>query len=397
MSAPDRIPVVPDVLRWARESAGLDSSHAAKLVGVSESVLERWESGELQPTIKQLRRAGAKYHRPLAVLLLPLPPHDFDAMRDFRSIELSTGPAWSPRLHTEYKRALSQREVMLELLEVSPASVPSPVAFPQMSVREAPSEVGGRLRTTLDLDNTRPDWARPADALKACIHQVERLGVLVVQTQRVPASEMQGFSVAQWPFPVIALNGGDRERRRLFTLMHELAHLALNAGGLCDLHEGEGGAQRPEDRIELFCNQVAAHALMPERELLTMPAVATAAPDHHWTVDELRELSRSFGPSSEAVLLHLVGLGRATWALYWERQAEFAELYARAAEHERQRRRERPGGPSWYVVHARDLGHGYVTAVLDAFSSRAISSLDVSDYLDVRFDRLDRLAQAVLR
>lgn len=48
-------------------------------------------------------------------------------------------------------------------------------------------------------------------------------------------------------------------------------------------------------------------------------------------------------------------------------------------------------------MHARDLGQGYVTSVLDAFRSRAISSLDVSDYLDVRFDKLDKLEQAVFR
>jgi transcriptional regulator with XRE-family HTH domain len=100
MPASDRIPVIPDVLKWARESAGLDPARAAKLVGVSETTLERWETGELQPTIKQLRKAAAKYHRPLAVLLLPEPPHDFDAMRDFRRLEPMAGPVRGRRVCT---------------------------------------------------------------------------------------------------------------------------------------------------------------------------------------------------------------------------------------------------------------------------------------------------------
>jgi Zn-dependent peptidase ImmA (M78 family) len=207
---------------------------------------------------------------------------------------------------------------------------------------------------------------------------------------------MQGFSVAEWPFPIVALNGGDAERRRLFTLLHELSHLALNAAGLCDLHEVEGGPQRSEDRVEVFCNQVAASALMPKTQFLAAPLVKTAL-DHEWTLDELRQISHRFGPSSEAVLLHLVRLGRASWALYRERKVDLEKLYAEADERERQRRRERPGGPSWYVVHARDLGHGYVVSVLDAYRTRAISSLDVSDYLDVRFDKLDKLERAVFR
>lgn len=397
MPASDRIPAIPSVLRWARESAGLDETRAARLVGISEATLVRWESGETQPTIKQLRRAAAKYHRPLAVLLLPDPPKDFDAMRDFRRLEPMAGPSWTPRLHAEYKRALSQREVMLELAEVSPASVPTAVDLPAIRLDEDPERAANRLRSTLGLDAFESEWANPRDALRAGIHSAEQIGVLVVQTQRIRSSEMQGFSVAQWPFPVVALNGGDAERRRLFTLMHELGHLAVRAGGLCDLHEESEDPERAEDRIELFCNQVAASALMPAAELLATPVVADARPGHGWTLDELRQISRRFGPSSEAVLLRLVRLGRASWDLYWERKAELEELYAEADERERQRRRENPGGPSWYVVHARDLGHGYVASVLDAFHSRAISSLDVSDYLDVRFDRLDRLEQAVFR
>jgi hypothetical protein len=41
--------------------------------------------------------------------------------------------------------------------------------------------------------------------------------------------------------------------------------------------------------------------------------------------------------------------------------------------------------------------HGYVVSVLDAYRTRAISSLDVSDYLDVRFDKLDKLERVVFR
>ena len=40
------------------------------------------------------------------------------------------------------------------------------------------------------------------------------------------------------------------------------------------------------------------------------------------------------------------------------------------------------------------MGHGYITSVLDAFRSRAITSLDVADYLDVRYDQLSQLERA---
>jgi len=397
MSRSDRIPVVPAVLKWARESAGLDLPRAAKLSGVSQSTVESWETGNLQPTIKQLRTAAQKYHRPLAVLLLTVAPADFDAMHDFRRLDLAAGHEWSPRLHAEYKRALSQREVLLELAEVSPASLPTPGQQPAIASTAPIEDAGAMLRRALRLDETKPDWSQPLDALKACIRAVEALGVLVVQTQRVDVSEMKGFSVAEWPFPVIALNGGDWPRSRLFTLFHELAHIALNAGGLCDLHEVKGSAGRSEDVEERRCNQVAASALMPSGVFIADPLVSRVGNRHIWTVAELRDVSSRHGASAEAVLLRLVGLGLATWDLYWERKAELDKGYAEARDWERERRRQKKGGPSYYVVHARDLGHGYVTSVLDAFYSRAISSLDVADYLDLRFDQLAKLETAVLR
>ncbi len=397
MSRSDRIPVVPAVLKWARESAGLDLPRAAKLIGVSQSTVESWETGELQPTIKQLRTAAQKYHRPLAVLLLTVPPADFDAMRDFRRVDLAAGHEWSPRLHTEYRRALSQREVMLELAEVSPGSLAAPDEQLAIAADSSAEDAGGMLRRALRLDKTKPDWSQPHDALNACTRATEDLGILVVQTQRVDVGEMKGFSVAEWPFPVIALNGSDWPRSKLFTLFHELAHLALNAGGLCDLHEVKGSPGRSEDEEERRCNQVAAAALMPRSAFVADPLVSRAGDRHVWTVAELSDVSSRYGASAEAVLLRLVSLGLATWDLYWERKVELDKGYAEARELERERHRQKKGGPSYYVVHARDLGHGYVTSVLDAFYSRAISSLDVADYLDVRFDQLAKLETAVLR
>lgn len=356
--------------------------------------MARWESGDLQPTIKQLRKAAVAYHRPLAVLLLPTPPTDFDAMRDFRRMDLWTGRDWTPNLHAEYRRALSQRDVLLELAELSPSSVSRSQQQLALRASEDTEAAGEKTRAFLRLDVERPKWSDGYQSLSACISAVEDEGVLVVQTKGVETKEMRGFSVSEWPYPIIALNGADSPRGRLFTLLHELVHLALTAGGLCDLHEGHAQQRRAEDTVEQFCNRVAAAALMPMRAFQADPLVSHATGD--WALDELYALSHSYGPSSEAVLLRLVGLGLASWDLYWRRKEELETGYAAARERERQRRKESSGGPSFYVVKARDLGHGYVMSVLDAFNAKAISSLDVVDYLDVRYDQLGRLEEAAV-
>lgn len=399
MGQSERIPVVPEVLAWARNTAGFSSpSLAAKRLSVSEATLNKWETGELQPTIKQLRAMTKLYKRPLAVLLLPRPPKDFSPLRDFRSLS-KTEPieGWSPELHREFKRALMQREVFLELAEIAPESVPKVVPLglsDQMSAEKA----GQILREVLALDNlSYVDWSSPRDALNACIAAVQSLGILVIHIQNVNLNEARGFSLTEWPYPVIALNGSDWPRSRLFTLLHEVCHLALNVGGLCDLHETSSLKRRAEDDIEHYCNQAAAVVLMPSDRLLTETLVLNRPPNHNWTLDELRLLSRDYGASSEAVLLRLIDLGRATWDTYWDRKPELEKAYVEARQHAREKQRESAGGPSFYVIKARNLGYSYVTSVLDAFRSRAISSLDVADYLDIRFDQLPKLENVVRR
>jgi Zn-dependent peptidase ImmA (M78 family)/transcriptional regulator with XRE-family HTH domain len=397
MSPSERIAVVPDVIIWARESAGLAPDQAAKKLTVSVSTLEGWETGETPPTIKQLRKAAKTYRRPLAVLLLPSPPTDFLPLQDFRrssAVERSK----SPELISEIKRALTQREVFLELAEVSPTSFATSKQIPTIDQGMTAEAAGASLRDSLGLDLfPQSIWSRPAEALNRCIRVMENLGVIVIQTQGIEIEELRGFSISDAPYPVIALNGKDFPRPRIFTLFHELTHLALRAGGLCDLHEAQRSSTSARDNTEHYCNSVAASILMPAETFLSQANVRASDADYDWSLDELSQLSARFGASSEAVLLRLISLSKASWETYWVRKLELEEEYADARRRLKQQQRESQGGPSYYVIKARDMGHGYIITVLDAFRSRAITSLDVADYLDVRYDQLSKLEQATSR
>jgi transcriptional regulator with XRE-family HTH domain len=238
----ERIPVEPAVLQWARKSAGFhDVSLAAKRLSASENTVTKWEDGSVQPTIKQLRNIAKTYKRPLAVLLLPEPPKDFDALRDFRRIAGSDASTWSPALEGEFRRAVSQREVYLELQEVAPATLPESTPAFSFKLTDGSDFTAEKIRAALGIKEwPRSLWSDARELLNRTVTAVEDMGIQVIHTRDVDISEMRGFSIAQWPFPIIAVNGGDWPRPRLFTLLHELAHLGLRDGGLCDLHEYSG-------------------------------------------------------------------------------------------------------------------------------------------------------------
>lgn len=78
-----RVAISPDMLEWARERAGMEP----------ESLLprfakyEEWETGETQPTLKQLEKFAKAVHVPMGYLFLPEPPQENLPIPDFRTLD----------------------------------------------------------------------------------------------------------------------------------------------------------------------------------------------------------------------------------------------------------------------------------------------------------------------
>ncbi len=273
----DKIPVTTDVLVWARTTAGYDQESAARKVGVSLETLLSIESGEKMPSIVQLRKMAEKYKRPLAVLLLGKPPKDFSVPHDYRRLSSMYDNTWSPKLISEYKRALSQRDVLTEIDEVAPgtAIIDDKKAY---SIPNTTIDVAGeKFRRLLRIDSWSTDTRKN---LNSAIDTLEALGILVVQAQRVPIAEMRGMSVSKWLHPIIILNGADYPRPKLFSLLHELAHIGSNMDGLCDMNINQ--SKDVVNGIERKCNQIAAASLMPKDVIFRDPEIINAK---NWNTD----------------------------------------------------------------------------------------------------------------
>lgn len=222
--------VKPAMLRWARESLNLPINEAAKKIGIKPSKLSAWESGESTPTIGQLRKAAAVYKRPLAVFFLSQPPRDFDALRDFRRLPDPTRAVPSPELNLEIRRAHVRRETALEL--ATALGIDPPRLHAARSNLHDSDRLAQEARQILGVSlQQQCAWRGPYESLHGWIAALERVGVLVFQTGGVSLEEMRGFSISAEPFPVIVVNAKDSPRGRVFTLIHEFAHILTNRGG----------------------------------------------------------------------------------------------------------------------------------------------------------------------
>lgn len=373
--------VKPEVLEWARESARLSREEAASKLSLSVLDLRMLEEGADDPTIGQLRRMVEVYKRPLAVFFLPKPPKTFDAMRDFRLASSNDGRPYSRALLSAFERVRMQREVVRELAELGD-EVPPP--FELTLSLDTNAELAGELiRGWLGTPAPEmPDAYRKHD-LPIWISLAESRSILVTQVAGVSTAEMRGCSISDQPFPVIMLNGKDSPRGRVFTLMHELTHILLHAGGVCDLEERLALPRSDSEQTERYCNRVAAAALMSRALMLREPLVSSASLETRWTDEALKYLADRFGVSQEAMLLRLVGIGRASWEYYFARRHHFRKTYVL---HQNQ-----GGRLGYYRRKLRDFGHRYVTTVLDAYYREDITDSDLSDYLDIKLNKLSGL------
>lgn len=264
MAARVKARITPEVLLWARESSGFTLEQAAKSASVKPEKVASWERGEDQPTIRQLRLLANKYKRPIAVFYLPAPPKDFQALRDFRRLPGQVATPESPALRLEVRRAQFRRDVAIDLFRELSEEPPTFGVVGDLS--EEPEALAEAIRAALGITlGEQATWRQPYAILNGWRNRLEQAGVLVFQFSGVEMEEARGFSIADQPLPVVAVNIKDSPRGRVFSMLHELAHVALRRGGLCDF--STDAALPPESRsIEVFCNHVAGAVIGAGRE-----------------------------------------------------------------------------------------------------------------------------------
>lgn len=372
--------VKPEMLIWARESARMEIETAAKKARVSPERVELWERGEERPTINQLRKLGNAYKRPIAVFFLPEPPSDFQAMRDFRRLPGSGARRESPELIFEIRSARNRREVAVELLRTIGEE---PSEFPlEASLDDDTERLAGEIREFLMVDvNDQIAWKSGYDSFNNWRSALENAGVLVFQASGVEVSEARGFSISDASLPVIVVNIKDSVNGRIFTLFHELAHIMLREGGMCDLHE--------DDRYEAFCNRVAAATLMPRNRILHDEVVVLKTSASVWDDTEIKYLANRYGVSEEAALRRMLSLGRTTASFYTEKREQYREQYIG---------RKGKGGPvPPFRKTISRVGHAFAKLVLSNYYQDYITASDVSDFLEVRLKHLPKIEAAVFR
>ena len=306
-----RVDINLELLRWARERANISEEQLIKQF----PKYSKWETGEVQPTLKQIQKLSKYVHTPFGYFFLSKPPEEHLPIPDFRTIENSRlGRPSVDLLQTIYLCQRRQhwyqefaREDYWESLEFIGSE----------NLTSDTRTVAANIRTTLNLDiEQRRKLTSWNKALQHFIQMSDKAGILVMTSgvvenntkRKLNPSEFRGFALVDELAPLIFINGADTKAAQMFTLAHELAHLWLGQSALSDTGPDTLHASIPENqhslKIETWCNRVAAELLVP---------LAILREEYRNTENidvELNRLARIFKVSTLVILRRVFDLGK---------------------------------------------------------------------------------------
>ena len=184
------------------------------------------------------------------------------------------------------------------------------------------------------------------------------------------------------------VNSDDWNAPQLFTLVHELAHIWIAASGISNAIEPEIKHKDKLHPIELFCNEVAANALMPAHILMSFPGSIFE------TSSNLFRKSKDLGISTFALLFRSLSLKIISLDSYRrlkkEADIEFRN-FLKKEEEKKLKQKEQKGGPSYYRLLVNKNSHLFTQVVMDAFRGGVIEPTQASGLLNTQINNFPKL------
>lgn len=370
--------VNPDILIWARETAGLSKEEAAKKLGLSgPDRLQALETGERDPSRRQLVKMSEKYHRPLLTFYLSDPPQESDKGQDFRTLtrDLVLG---SEGLLDALLRDVHARQGLVRAA-LEEAEEDEPLAF----VGSARIENGiDALVASMEkaLKFTAEDFHAErivTDAFAELRAAAEKAGVFVLlignlgsHHTNIDTRVFRGFALADEVAPFVIINDNDSRAAWSFTLLHELAHIFLGQTGVSG-YDGEA-------EVEKFCDSVAARFLLNPAELSTIGV--KDASNFEELVERIGAFASDRNLSRKMVAYNLLRSSLIAGEVY----RNLSDAFDADREEKKKVGQEGGSGPDYYVVRRHRVGPGLVSFVKRMVSGGALSTTKAGKVLGVK-------------
>ncbi|MEQ9619986.1 MAG: ImmA/IrrE family metallo-endopeptidase [Deltaproteobacteria bacterium] len=362
---PERMPITPSVLKWARERAGYTVDDLSKHF----KLYSDWEVGNSFPTYSQLESLSDKFKCPMAVFFFPEPPEIEPLEKSFRTL---------PDIEFEYmprsvRMLLRKAKAMqLNLMELNDNDNPSEkyiIRNIHLDLNRPISELTYEVRSYLSVTlNDQISWSGVDEAFEKWRNVITDHGVYVFK-DAFKDSGFSGFCLYHAEFPIIYINNTNSKSRQIFTLIHELTHLLLHTSGIDKIRDDYiYNLQKDAKRIEIFCNEFTAAFLVPDSDFLE------SIQDLEIDERSIYKLAQRYNVSREVILRKFLSKDAITKEYYEQKSDEWAK----------QAKGRGGDGGDYYFTQIAYLGPHYINLVLKNYHQNKIDVVQLGEYLNIK-------------
>ena len=343
----------PETLRWAYQRAGFNEEDAI----AAFPALEEWLSGAKKPTVSQLEKFAAKFHVPFGYLLLQETPEEKIPFPMFRG-RVGRFERFNLNVYDTVMNMRKRQDWLEDYLVENELDTCRLVGMTQLDIPVG--ETVACLRQELQLE---PRWAFGLASVDVAVslltQRLEEAGVFLAYNgvvgnnthRKLEVDECRGFALASSVAPYIFVNSMDSKTAQMFTLIHETAHLML---GVSAGHAGEETVS--DDRVEIYCDRVAAEFLVPAAVLREI-----------WD-GNIQKMTRRFKVSEIVVARRAHDLGLLTNEAYRAFWLEYSQRPETG-------KKEGKGG-DFYLTSVKRVGRLFAIHVRNAVNSRQLDYME---------------------
>jgi Zn-dependent peptidase ImmA (M78 family)/DNA-binding XRE family transcriptional regulator len=361
---------------------GLDVSEVSKEIGIQPNTIERWEKGDKtssKPTLDTLLKLADVYKRPISAFYLPQPMKEPPLPKDFRRLSLKEGKI-SPNARYLIRKTQYLQEVSNELLDELDEDL-----NPQINsvlLTDDPEYVARYERASSGFSPiNQKGWNDHYEAFRHWKKFIESKNIMVFQFS-FDERNIRGFVLKDMKPYVIVLNSTSKEHisPRIFTLLHEYAHILLKESHSALCYPGdipvEGYSKEAE--MERWCDDFAGCFLMPRD-----PFIKDFSSDLNF--ERIRWLHNKYWVSNLAVLTRLYRLDEIKWPQYESQRDIITQRDFKPDD-------TRSGGSNEPVkTTIRERGGKFCSIVLESNNRNIITTNDALEYLDIKLSNINEL------
>ena len=353
----------PEILTWARETAGLTPEEAAKKLGFKETRsrtaaerLRGYEAGTDSPSRSVLGRMAKAYHRPLIAFYLSRPPVRGDRGADFRTLRSEPSAKADAVLDALIRDVRARQSMVRDALEVEEDAEPLNFVGSR-TMSDGPAAALAALRAMIGVhltDYRAQSSAEEAFNLIRKAAEGARVFVLLKGDlgsyhTAIDVEIFRGFAIADRVAPFVVVNDRDARSAWSFTLLHELVHLLLGQTGV--------GGVLAETALERFCDGVAGDFLLPPEDLGYLQLNGGGLSD--WDTEQrIGDFARTRNLSRTMVAYQAYRFGMVNQEEFSRLYRSFHQQWLNYRDARRERARAQKGGADYYRLRRHRTGAG---------------------------------------